>query len=185
VAAQSFKIKMHSRQPALSGQLVRDDNGEAINLAAGSSLASSVYFYERASGAGVALIAAQATITDATNGHVAYLGLALIAKDEADTLPRLLASIEGAFDEVVLVDTGSTDRTRTVFREWAERRRPATRLPARDRRVRVVRRLRRRPPFADSLSSADWLSWADCDDEITGAHNIRALAANTPDHVTR
>jgi cysteinyl-tRNA synthetase len=38
------------------------------------------------------------------------VGRALIARDEESTLPYLLATCEGAFDEVVLVDTGSSDR---------------------------------------------------------------------------
>ena len=37
------------------------------------------------------------------------VGLAIIARDEADTLPGLLESVRGAFDQVVLCDTGSTD----------------------------------------------------------------------------
>jgi glycosyltransferase involved in cell wall biosynthesis len=43
----------------------------------------------------------------------------LIVKDEEHSLPRVLASIRGAFDRVVLVDTGSTDGTVAVFEEWA------------------------------------------------------------------
>lgn len=35
----------------------------------------------------------------------------IIAKNEESNLPRLLESIKGKFDEIVLVDTGSTDKT--------------------------------------------------------------------------
>jgi len=38
----------------------------------------------------------------------------LIAKDEEGTLPGCLASIDGFVDEIVLYDTGSTDKTREV-----------------------------------------------------------------------
>ena len=48
------------------------------------------------------------------------VGLALIVKDGADDLPNLLKSVEGAFDQVVLLDTGSTDQTKSVFRKWAK-----------------------------------------------------------------
>lgn len=44
----------------------------------------------------------------------------LIAKNEEDTLPRLLESIKGV-DEVVLVDTGSTDNTAEVARKYGVR----------------------------------------------------------------
>jgi hypothetical protein len=38
------------------------------------------------------------------------VGLAVVARDEEDNLPYLLASVEGAFDQIVLVDTGSEDQ---------------------------------------------------------------------------
>jgi glycosyltransferase involved in cell wall biosynthesis len=47
---------------------------------------------------------------------VARISLCLIAKDEEPMLPGCLASVEGAVDEIVLVDTGSTDRTREIAR---------------------------------------------------------------------
>lgn len=52
-------------------------------------------------------------------GAAPTVGLALIAKDEEEALPGLLASVEGAFDQVALLDTGSTDRTVEVFEEWS------------------------------------------------------------------
>ncbi len=47
---------------------------------------------------------------------MARISLCLIAKDEEQLLPGCLASVEGAVDEIVLVDTGSTDRTREIAR---------------------------------------------------------------------
>jgi len=44
------------------------------------------------------------------------LTLCLIARDEEAELPACLESVRGAVDEIVLVDTGSTDRTREVAR---------------------------------------------------------------------
>lgn len=38
----------------------------------------------------------------------------MIVRDEEDTLARCLESVQGVFDEVVIVDTGSVDRTREV-----------------------------------------------------------------------
>jgi glycosyltransferase involved in cell wall biosynthesis len=45
------------------------------------------------------------------------LTLCLIAKDVELLLPGCLASVKGVVDEIVLVDTGSTDRTVAIARE--------------------------------------------------------------------
>src|SRR5512140_116314 len=42
--------------------------------------------------------------------------LCLIARNEEELLPGCLASVQGAVDELVLVDTGSTDGTRALAR---------------------------------------------------------------------
>ncbi len=42
------------------------------------------------------------------------ISLALIAKNEAPNVKRLLDSVEGCFDEIVFVDTGSTDGTQDI-----------------------------------------------------------------------
>ncbi len=44
------------------------------------------------------------------------ISLCVIARDEAELLPRLLGSVEGAVDEVIVVDTGSTDATPEIAR---------------------------------------------------------------------
>jgi len=54
-------------------------------------------------------------------GRRPTLGLSLIARDEERFLPGLLESIDGAFDQVALLDTGSTDRTVEIFTDWASR----------------------------------------------------------------
>ncbi len=41
----------------------------------------------------------------------------MIVRDEQKNLPHCLASVRGVFDEIVVVDTGSVDRTREVARE--------------------------------------------------------------------
>ncbi len=44
------------------------------------------------------------------------LTLCMIVKDEAELLPRCLDSVEGVVDEIVIVDTGSSDSTRDIAR---------------------------------------------------------------------
>jgi tetratricopeptide (TPR) repeat protein len=46
------------------------------------------------------------------------ISLCLIAKNEARRLPRCLDSVKGAVDEIVVVDTGSTDATKAVAQSY-------------------------------------------------------------------
>lgn len=122
------------------------------------------------------------------------VGLAIIARDEQENLPHLLRSVEGAFDRVVLLDTGSTDDTVKLFRGWARKH------PGRDfswdvaayewcddfgDARRAADRLLMWGPQADIAQGnplVEWTCWADCDDEIMGAANIKPLCAQaTPD----
>jgi glycosyltransferase involved in cell wall biosynthesis len=109
---------------------------------------------------------------------VVTVGLAIIARDEEDALPRLLASVAGAFDQVALADTGSTDRTVETFEEWAE----AQDLPLGHRVGRFDWRddFGAARTFADSLLETDWTCYANADDEVLGAQAIRGLAATAP-----
>jgi glycosyltransferase involved in cell wall biosynthesis len=51
-------------------------------------------------------------------GRRARVSLTMIVRDEQENLPRCLGSVRGIFDEVVVVDTGSVDRTREIAREY-------------------------------------------------------------------
>ena len=44
------------------------------------------------------------------------VSLTMIVKNEEDNLPHCLESVAGLFDEIVVVDTGSTDRTKEIAR---------------------------------------------------------------------
>jgi glycosyltransferase involved in cell wall biosynthesis len=101
------------------------------------------------------------------------VGLSLIVRDEEDSLPELLKSVEGAFDQIVLCDTGSKDWTVEVFQEWAG---------AQEGLEWTVSRYAWSDDFAaarnlaDSHLTTDWKVWADADDTIQGAKNFRVLA---------
>lgn len=114
------------------------------------------------------------------------VGLALIAKDEEEQLPRLLASIEGAFDRVVLLDTGSTDRTVEIFEQWASEQ-----MQGGEHAFRWdVGHFDWCDDFAaartaaDELLDTDWCCWADCDDVISAAGKLRELAAEADPSVS-
>jgi hypothetical protein len=84
------------------------------------------------------------------------LSAILIAYNEELDLPRALASLKGVADEVVLVDSGSTDRTLEI---------------ARDSGARVYSRkldgLAEQKNYAASLASHDWVLSIDCDEELS------------------
>jgi glycosyltransferase involved in cell wall biosynthesis len=107
------------------------------------------------------------------------LGLALIVRDEAKTLPELLASIEGAFDQVVLVDTGSADDTVGVFQRWCARTGQAHVVDS----FEWVDDFAAARNYADSLLTTDWACWADADDVIVGAEKLREVATAAPRRV--
>ena len=93
------------------------------------------------------------------------LSLCLIVKNEEKTLPTLLKSIVGFVDEVVITDTGSTDKTKKVCEklcgdklkwstfEWCD-----DFSAARD--------------YNFSRAKGDWILWADADDEILNPENL-------------
>lgn len=85
------------------------------------------------------------------------ISLCMIARNEEESIGRCLASVEGVVDEVIVVDTGSTDRTTEI---------------ALGHGARVY-------PFAwnDDFSAArneslrrakgEWILWLDADEELT------------------
>lgn len=113
------------------------------------------------------------------------IGLSVIALNERATLPGLLSSIEGAFDQVVLVDTGSTDGTPQLFRKWAGEE--AARNPTFSSDVANFAwddDFSRARNFADSRLTTEWAVWADADDEIKGAQQLRRLTVAAPPDVS-
>ena len=80
--------------------------------------------------------------------------LAVIAKNEEKNINRLLDSVEGCFDEIVFIDTGSTDKTRQI---------------AVDRGCSVydfvwVNSFCKARNFAFSKATCDYIAWFDLDD---------------------
>jgi len=55
------------------------------------------------------------------DGSRGLVSLCLIVKDEASSLPALLASVEPLVDEIVVVDTGSNDRSADIARVFGAR----------------------------------------------------------------
>jgi glycosyltransferase involved in cell wall biosynthesis len=99
------------------------------------------------------------------------LSLCMIVKDEEEMLPRTLEAIAPAVDEIIVVDTGSTDRTveiaesfgaKVLHHEW-------TGDFAAARNVSV------------DAATGDWIVWLDADEVLVpeDAPKLRALTGQT------
>jgi glycosyltransferase involved in cell wall biosynthesis len=84
------------------------------------------------------------------------LTVCIIAQNEEKNLPRVLQSVQGVADEVVLVDGGSTDRTREAAREFGAKVYERAFTNHADQKN-----------YAASLSSNDWIFLLDADEELS------------------
>ncbi len=92
------------------------------------------------------------------NGRRHSVSLCMIVRDEAKNLAACLAPVHALFDEIVIVDTGSTDETREIARGF---------------NARVIDF-----PWVDDFSAArneslrqatgDYIFWLDADDRLDG-----------------
>jgi tetratricopeptide (TPR) repeat protein len=102
------------------------------------------------------------------------VSLAMIVRNEEATLPRLLESVAGAFDELVIVDTGSTDATPRIARRVADR----------FARITWPEDFGAARQAAFDRATSDWVCWLDADDIVEGASAIRPLVADAPPDVS-
>jgi glycosyltransferase involved in cell wall biosynthesis len=84
------------------------------------------------------------------------LSVCLITSNEEDNLPRVLNSVQGVADEIVVVDCGSKDRTTEI---------------ARERRAKVITRawtdFAEQKNAAAAAASHDWILSLDADEELS------------------
>lgn len=82
------------------------------------------------------------------------ISLCMIVKDEEDVLARCLESVQDLVDEIIVVDTGSTDRTPEI----------AAQFSAQVHHFLWVDDFAAARNFAFSLGTMDYLLWLDADD---------------------
>jgi glycosyltransferase involved in cell wall biosynthesis len=80
----------------------------------------------------------------------------LISYNEEQDLPRALVSLAGIANEIILVDSGSTDRTCQIARTFGARV-----------YTRELDTFAEQKNYAASLSSNDWILSIDCDHELS------------------
>ena len=98
------------------------------------------------------------------------ISAALIVRNEEGTLARCLSSIRDHVDEIVVVDTGSTDRTEQVAREFTDRIFHCT----------WRRDFAQARQYAFDRASGDWVFWLDADDVVVNANRIRHSVESAP-----
>ncbi len=96
------------------------------------------------------------------------LSVTIIARDEEDRLPACLRSLDGIADEVILLDTGSTDRTVAIAEAAGARVEHGTLDGFGPTKQRVVDRAR-----------GDWVLSIDADERLTPALRAEILLAIT------
>lgn len=97
------------------------------------------------------------------------IGLGMMVKNEERDLPRLLKSVEGIADGGVILDTGSTDKTRDiVMAAGFESRNYYEASEQIDGDWKLVNFAKARNEYVNRVAAAgfDWMLWMDADDEL-------------------
>ena len=84
------------------------------------------------------------------------ISLCLIVKDEEQTLARCLNSVKSAVDEIIIVDTGSTDKTKSIAATYTDNVYDFT----------WINDFAAARNFAFSQATQDYLLWLDADDVL-------------------
>lgn len=90
------------------------------------------------------------------------LTLTVIAKNEEKNIPTFFQSIKGCFDHIVFVDTGSTDKTIELAKEWAARIGAPILVPE----FEWVKDFSKARNHALSFVKTDYAMWMDLDDSL-------------------
>jgi 2-polyprenyl-3-methyl-5-hydroxy-6-metoxy-1,4-benzoquinol methylase/glycosyltransferase involved in cell wall biosynthesis len=111
------------------------------------------------------------------------IALSVICKNEEDHVDRFFGSIDfSQFDQVVVIDTGSTDKTLEKIEAWRPKIKDL-----------VVKEIEWKKDFSYArqvgmdLCSTEFMMWADFDDILEGTENIKRLmheVGNTVDAIS-
>ncbi|MCC3372455.1 glycosyltransferase [Cohnella sp. REN36] len=94
------------------------------------------------------------------------ISLCLIVKNEEDTIGRCLSSVAEAVDEIIIVDTGSTDGTKSVVEPFH----------ARIYDFQWIDHFAAARNFAFSLATKDYIFWLDADDVLMEDNRDKLIA---------
>jgi glycosyltransferase involved in cell wall biosynthesis len=100
------------------------------------------------------------------------ISLCMIVKNEEGHLEKCLLSIKDHVDEIVIVDTGSTDNTPSIAKKYAHKFEEYVACNGPDGKIRDFSMARNR---SFELASHDWAVWIDADDVVRHADRIPQL----------
>ena len=84
------------------------------------------------------------------------ISLCMIVKDEEDVIARCLDSVKDLVDEIIIVDTGSTDRTKEIVSKYTDKIYD----------FEWVNDFSKARNFSFSKATKDYILWLDADDII-------------------
>lgn len=96
------------------------------------------------------------------------VSLCIICKDNEKDIERILSRVGNYFDEIVITDTGSKDKTVEIAKKYGAK----------------VSTFKWNNNFSDarnfnfSQATSEWIFWMDTDDEVTGLENLENLTKN-------
>lgn len=111
-----------------------------------------------------------------TNHSKPTLAVAMIVKNEARLLEQCLESVASLADEIVILDSGSTDETEAIARRYTDKFYVNAKWPG----------FGPQRQLAQSYVTADWVLWLDADEVVTDelADSIRkVIAHNNRQHI--
>jgi glycosyltransferase involved in cell wall biosynthesis/2-polyprenyl-3-methyl-5-hydroxy-6-metoxy-1,4-benzoquinol methylase len=104
--------------------------------------------------------------------NIAPISVCIIAKNERNNLEKCLKSLRPYVNEIVVVDTGSTDETPEIARKYADKFEIYTECNDSEGRIESFSKARNR---SFELASNEWCMWVDADDEVVGADKLNDL----------
>ncbi len=102
---------------------------------------------------------------------MATISLCMIVKNEEDNLKRCLDSLKGIVDEMIIVDTGSTDRTKEIAKSYG----------ARVEDFKWTGDFSDARNFAFSFASCEYIYSADADEELDEENRRRFIELKNKD----
>ena len=93
------------------------------------------------------------------------ISLAMIVKNEEKTIERCLNSVRNIMDEIIIVDTGSTDRTKELCLKYTDKIYD----------FKWIENFAAARNHAFSFATMDYIMWLDADDILLPEDNIKLL----------